>query len=69
MNAEFMNYTKDEIVELLKKDDETIRQYLNSIVHAADINEFFRLIDINEWPRLLRLIEDEEEKAAVGVVF
>lgn len=65
MSTEFMNYTREEILDLLKKDNETIRQYLNSIVHAADINEFFRLIDISEWPRLLRLIDDEEERAAV----
>ena len=65
MNADFTNYSKEEILELLKKDDASIREYLSSIVHAADINQFFRLIDISEWPRLLRLIDDEEDRAAV----
>jgi len=60
-----MNFTKEELVELLNKDDATIRDHIKSIVHTADINELFRQIDINEWPRLLRLIDDDEVRAAV----
>lgn len=65
MNNEQLNFTKEEIVELLSKDEETIKEHINSIVHAADINEFFRQIDVNEWPRLLRFIQSPEERAAV----
>lgn len=65
MNNEPLSFTKDEIQDLLSKDDETIRQHIDSIVHTADVNEFFRQIDIADWPRLLRLIEDDDERAAV----
>lgn len=65
MNNETINFTKDEIHDLLTKDDETIREHIASIAHAADINEFFRQIDVKEWPRLLRLIDDHDKRAAV----
>jgi magnesium transporter len=65
MNNDNINFTKHEINELLEKDDEYIKQHISSIVHTADINEFFRQIDIKEWPRLLRLIENDDERAAV----
>ena len=65
MNNETHQLSKDDIIELLSKDDETIRQHIASIVHTADINEFFRQVDIDEWPRLLNLIDDEEQRAEV----
>lgn len=57
--------TEEEIVALLDKDDKTIKDYISSIAHTADINEFFRQVDIATWPRLLSLIDSDEERAAV----
>lgn len=65
MNNEPITFTKDEINELLAKSDETIKEHIASIVHSADVNEFFRQIDVSEWPRLLRLIDLPEERAEV----
>jgi magnesium transporter len=64
MNTDF-KYTNEEVSSLLAKDDDTIRKYISSIVHTADINEFFRQVDIKEWPRLFKLIDDEDDRAAV----
>jgi magnesium transporter len=59
------NFTDEEIRDLLTKDDDTIRKHIDSIVHTADITEFFRHVDVTEWPRLLRLVEGPEDRAAV----
>lgn len=64
MNNE-ISLSKEEMLFLLSKDDETIREHIASIVHTADINEFFRQIDIKEWPRILHLIDDEDKRAEV----
>lgn len=65
MNDDKTSFTDEEISDLLTKDDETIRQHIDSIVHTADITEFFRHINFSEWPRLLRLIDSPEDRAAV----
>lgn len=65
MNDDKAPLTNEEIDDLLTKDDETIRAHIDSIVHTADVNEFFRQMDIEEWPRLIRLIENPEDRAAV----
>lgn len=65
MNSDTINFSKEEIIDLLAKDDDVIRAHINSIVHNADITDFFRQIDIQEWPRLLRLIDDDADRAAV----
>lgn len=57
--------TKEEVVDLLNKDDAEIAEHINSIAHPADISEFFRHIPVKEWPRLLNLISDDEVRAAV----
>lgn len=57
--------TKEEIADLLSKDDAEIASHINSIAHPADISEFFRQIPVKEWPRLLALISDDEVRAAV----
>src|SRR5258708_5990834 len=51
--------TKDEVHELLNKDDAEISKHINSIAHPADISEFFRQLPIKVWPRLLRLVKDD----------
>lgn len=65
MNNEIMSFTKEEILDLLDRDDQKIKSHIDSIVHTADVNEFFRQIDVSYWPRLLRLIENEDERAQV----
>lgn len=63
MNEAYL--TKDEISDLLNRDDKEIATHINSISHPADISEFFRQIPVKEWPRLLRLISDDERAAVV----
>lgn len=60
-----IKYSDEEVATLLSKDNDEIRKYILSIVHIADINEFFRQVDIKEWPRLFKLIDDEDKRAAV----
>lgn len=69
MSDEKTEFSNEEIDDLLTKDDATIKEYLDSIGHNADINEVFRHVDVSEWPRLLRLIESPEDRAAVVVGF
>jgi magnesium transporter len=57
--------SKEEINELLSKNDAEIKRHISSIAHPADISEFFRQIPVKEWPRLLRLIDDETRAAVV----
>lgn len=65
MSLDHSNFSKEEIHDLLAKDDHSIRQHLDSFAHTPDVNEFLRQIDIKEWPRLLRLIDNEEQRAAI----
>lgn len=60
-------FSKEELEILLAQDDSELKKVLDSIAHTADIIEIFRQVDVNEWPRLLKLIEGESEKAAVVV--
>lgn len=65
MSDEKTVFTTEEIDNLLTKDDATIKAHIDSIVHTADINEFFRHVDVKIWPRLLRLIDSPEDRADV----
>ncbi len=65
MNDDKASFTTEENEDLLAKDDATIKAHIDSIVHTADINEFFRHVHVQEWPRLLRLIDSPEDRAAV----
>lgn len=65
MNFQHPAFTKEELQVLLSQNDEEVKNYITSLVHSADIIEFFREVDINEWPRLLKLIDEQELKAAV----
>lgn len=56
---------KDEIKNLLENDDNFIKNFLSSITHPSDIVEIFRLTEIENWPKLLSLIDDPEKKAHV----
>lgn len=65
MNNETMNISHEELNFLLSNDDSVIKAYIAGITHEADIIELFRQINSEEWPRLLRLIDDPEMRAAV----
>lgn len=65
MNSDTPHFSDEEVRDLISQNDETIRQYLDSISHTADINEFFRHVESEQWPRLLRLIATPEDRAAV----
>jgi magnesium transporter len=42
-----------------------IKAYFDSLPHPADITEYLEQVDLSEWPKLLRLIEDPEKRAQV----
>lgn len=42
-----------------------IKVYFDSLPHPADITEYLEQVDLSEWPKLLRLIEDPEKRAQV----
>lgn len=65
MNNEIVPISNEELNFLLSKDDSAIKAYLAGIAHEADVIEFFRQINIEEWPRLLRLIDEPEMRAQV----
>ncbi len=65
MNFQHLTFSKEELQMLLSQDDTELKKHIESIVHSADVIEFFRQIDIDEWPRLLKLIDDQDERAAV----
>lgn len=49
--------------ELTKQLD--IKTYFESLPHPADITEYLEQVELSEWPKLLRLIEDPEKRAQV----
>lgn len=65
MNYPHPSFSEEELEILLSQDDSELKKHIHSIVHSADIIEFFRTIDIEHWPRLLKLIEDHDERAEV----
>lgn len=65
MNNENITLSNEELNFLLAKDDSALKSYIAGITHEADIIELFRQINIEEWPRLLRLIDDKDMRAAV----
>jgi magnesium transporter len=65
MSIEDNNLNSEELRILTEQDDPSIREYFAGVAHAADIIEFFRHVKLQEWPRLLRLIEDRDQRAEV----
>lgn len=65
MNNDNLMLSHEEVNFLLGQNDEAIKAHIASISHSADIIEFFRLVDPEEWPRLLRLIDDPVIRAEV----
>ncbi|MEI6806494.1 MAG: hypothetical protein WCK49_08330, partial [Myxococcaceae bacterium] len=42
-----------------------LKAYFKSLPHPADITEYLEQVQLSEWPKLLRLIEDSEKRAQV----
>lgn len=42
-----------------------LKNYFANLSYSADITEYLEQVDLSEWPKLLRLIEDPEKKAEV----
>lgn len=69
MNNDNRNLSHEEVNFLLGQNEDAIKAHLASINHAADIIEFFREIDPEQWPALLRLIDDPDVRAEVVAGF
>jgi magnesium transporter len=65
VNTENFSIDVEELQQLLEGDDQSLRAYFNSVPHPADITEFLEHVDVHQWPRLLRLIDDPEVRAEV----
>lgn len=46
-------------------ESEDLKIYFDSLPHPADITEYLEQVELSEWPKLLRLIEDPEKRARV----
>lgn len=55
----------DDLEAVLRGEDSTATTFLRLLPHPADVVEALRVVDIREWPRLLRLVADEAERAEV----
>lgn len=53
----------DDLEAVLGSDDATAEAFLRLLPHPADIVEILRAVDSRQWPRLLRLVSDDEERA------
>ena len=65
MISENISLSLEEVHRLIDGDDASIRAYFSSVPYPADITEFLEQVDLIQWPRLLRLIEDPEKRAEV----
>ncbi len=53
----------DDLQAVLRGDDATASTFLRLLPHPADVVESLRVVEVKEWPRLLRLVPDEVERA------
>lgn len=53
----------DDLEAVLRADDATAGSFLRLLPHPADVVEALRVLEVSEWPRLLRLVADEAERA------
>lgn len=53
----------DDLEAVLLADDGTAQAFLRLLPHPADVVEALRSVDVDHWPRLLRLVGDETERA------
>ena len=69
MKTESIVLSHEEIHHLIDGDDDSLRAYFASVPFPADISEFFEKVEVRQWPRLLKLIEDPEIRSAVVALF
>lgn len=65
MKSENIAVSNEELLDLLEGDDVSLRAYFDSLSHAGDIIEFFDKAPYDQWPRLLKLIDDPDKRAEV----
>jgi len=53
----------DDLEAVLLSDDATAGAFLRLLPHPADVVEALRAVEIKDWPRLLRLVPDDAERA------
>lgn len=65
MEALVDSMDSDDLRAVLRGDDVTCAAFLRLVSHPADIVEALRSLEAEEWPRILRLLEDDETRAEV----
>ncbi len=59
----------DDVEAVLLADDVTAGAFIRLLPHPADVVEALRVVSVKEWPRLLRLVPDDGERAeAVAIL-
>lgn len=53
----------NDLAAVLLGDDVTAGAFLRLLPHPADVVEALRTVDLDQWPRLLRLVSDDVERA------
>ncbi len=53
----------DDLEAVLLADDATAQAFLRLLPHPADVVEALRAVEVKQWPRLLRLVGDDTERA------
>lgn len=53
----------DDLEAVLLADDVTAGAFLRLLPHPADVVEALRVVDVKQWPRLLRLVGEDSERA------
>ena len=58
-----LDQNDDDLEAVLRGDDATAATFLRLLPHPADIVESLRVVEVKEWPRLLRLVPDDAMRA------
>jgi magnesium transporter len=66
MRTETITFAKEDLEDLVNRGDDEIAKVLERFSHAADISDLLRQIDVQDWPKVLRLIKDADLMAAVA---
>ena len=61
--ASVTNLDNDDLEAVLLADDGTAAAFLRLLPHPADVVEALRAVDVKQWPRLLRLVGEDGERA------
>lgn len=63
VNPALERMDNDDLEAVLRADDATAGSFLRLLPHPADVVESLRVVEVAEWPRLLRLVADDAERA------